>query len=410
LASSERANSDNAQSRAQSRAMVIQTGLIYAALFSSAGLHQPFFPVWLADRKLTEPEIAIVLSLPNLLAILVTPMMGRIADAVGDRRRVVQATATIVLIFCFLLYFAQGFLPILLASTCMLTMRFSITPIFDAMALNLVRSGIARDFGRMRLWGSAAFMLASVAGGTLLAMGGPPLVFAAFAVASLSFALATLTLRPAPVDHTPPRVEEGNLFQRPAVLAVAVATALILCSQATFNSFGTIHLRRLGHADSIIGALWAMATLCEIGMFWIGPWFARHLGPFAVLMIAAGVALFRWSVMATDPGIGVTFALQMLHAATFSGAHIGLARFFAAAVSHRRSASYQATYGAITGAMMAAATFSMGPIYRSFAGASYLFAAILPALAIVILIVFRNRIFAELIATPEPVSSPPGRT
>jgi MFS transporter, PPP family, 3-phenylpropionic acid transporter len=150
---------------------VFRSCLVYVASFSAAGLNQPYLPVWLTSRGLSESEIALVISTPMVLRLIVTPLFGTLADRAGSHRTVICIMAATAFLLAFALSLAHGFWPILVVATAMLLVWQSIGPIVDASVLQLIRRGIANDFGRIRLWGSASFAAASVLGGFALGWG-----------------------------------------------------------------------------------------------------------------------------------------------------------------------------------------------------------------------------------------------
>jgi MFS transporter, PPP family, 3-phenylpropionic acid transporter len=131
-------------------------------------------------------------------------------------------------------------------------------------------------------------------------------------------------------------------------------------------------------------------------MFWAGPYLARRLGPFGVLVLAAIGGVLRWAAMALDAGPVATLLLQALHAATFGATHLGLMAFYAVAIGSGRGASAQAAFVTATSVALGLATFAAGPLIREFGGGAYLGAAALPVLALAILFAFRKAIAREL--------------
>ncbi|MBN9062021.1 MAG: MFS transporter [Rhizobiales bacterium] len=365
--------------------------MVYFALFAQAGLNQPFLPLWLTSRGLNETQIAAVISAPLLLRIMVAPAIGMIADRTGDRALIMRCLAAGVFLLALCLSQAGGFWTILLLATSMMLLSQAIPPVVDASVISLIRGGKARDFGRMRLWGSGGFAAATILGGFILAWGGVDAVFAAF-VCAILLQIAASFILPGGAARAKERSETRlDLHKRPALIVVFLVAALTLTSHATFNSFGSLHFRRLGFPESAIGLLWATATLSEVAMFWAGPFLSRRLSAFGVLVLAASVAVARWSLMSLDAGLPATVLLQMLHAATFSGSYIGLMRFMAQVGDHV-GARAQSAFATIFGLMTALTTLAMGPIYSEIGARGFLVTALLPALALLLLFGFRRRL------------------
>lgn len=388
-----------ASTASSGEALVRRACLGYCLIFAWSGFNQAYLPAWFASRGLSEPEIALTIGLPFFLRLLVTPFIGRIADGLDDRRPLMAGLALASLMLALLLSQQTGFFAVLALYLLMLAALQNISPIFDAGAVDLVRRGHAGNFGRMRLWGSAGYAVAALIGGYVLRLGGLDLVFAGFVCA------VALLLPAAAIAPVLPRRDEAQAslasrsteaIARPAVLAMMLAASLVLASQATWNAFGSIRLRELGVPDPLIGTFWALATGAEIAMFWAGPLLARRLSSPSVLALGAGAAVIRWGLMASDPGIALTLVLQLMHALTFSCAHLGLQAFMARAVPSSRGASAQANFVTMNSVLLGMAVIATGPIYQRVGSGAYLFAAAVAAAALVVLMLARRPIAAAL--------------
>jgi MFS transporter, PPP family, 3-phenylpropionic acid transporter len=360
---------------------------------------QPYFPIWLVSRELSDTEITVVVSAPMLLRIFVAPALGAAADRARSRRFVIRLLAPVVFALALLLSQAHGFWAIFALAATMMTLSQAIAPVVDATVITLIRQGFARDFGRVRLWGSASFAVASIVGGFVLASAGPDGVFAAFVAATGLVVIGSFVL---PSTSSRTISEEKSvlrLFRRPVLLVVFIAAALVLASHATFNSFGSIHLRAAGYPNWSIGLLWALATSAEIAMFWAGPFLAKALSPYGTLLFAAGAATFGWTLMSGDPGLAFTALLQLLHAATFSGSYLGLMQFIKADVDDRVGATAQGAFVTVLGAITALTTLAMGPLYGRFGSGAYQVAALLPLVAVGLLFWVREPLRAAMISS-----------
>jgi PPP family 3-phenylpropionic acid transporter len=300
--------------------------------------------------------------------------------------------AIAVFLLALTLWQAQGFWAILLLATAMMLLSQSISPIVDASVVSLVRHGIGQDFGRMRLWGSVSFAAASVAGGLLLGLGGPNAVFGSYVVATACVIAVSFLLPSPPGVSSVANADTGaalRLLGQQRLLVVFTSAALVLASHATFNSYGSLQLIASGYPDWSVGLLWALATSAEIAMFWAGPLVARILSPYALLLIAAGIGVVRWSLMALEPGLTFMIVLQLLHAATFSGSYLGMMRFVQRDVPDDFGARAQSAFVTMLGIMTALTTLAMGPFYHHLGGAAFQVTALLPLVALGLLLAFR---------------------
>ena len=75
----------------------LRLAALYAATFFGLGVQLPFLPVWLADRGFDASEIGLLLAIPMLARLLVSPWIAGLADgrAGAVRVLVVASLATL---------------------------------------------------------------------------------------------------------------------------------------------------------------------------------------------------------------------------------------------------------------------------------------------------------------------------
>src|SRR5690606_23520213 len=154
--------------KAKTCAMIAaRISLFYWAIFLIIGLVTPFLPIWLNSRGLSVAEISVAGALPLFVRIVATPMVAYLADRSGDHRRVVIILAWTGLACTVLLSQSFHLWPIILLSTLMMLTTSSIMPLTETVAMRAVRvHGL--DYGRMRLWGSISFIVATLIGGAAI--------------------------------------------------------------------------------------------------------------------------------------------------------------------------------------------------------------------------------------------------
>ena len=82
----------------------LKLGLFYAAYFLFGGIQLPYFPVWLEARGLDPKTIGLVIAVPMLVRIVVSPLIGHYAD----RHRALKATLVAASIWATLAMAAVG--------------------------------------------------------------------------------------------------------------------------------------------------------------------------------------------------------------------------------------------------------------------------------------------------------------
>jgi MFS transporter, PPP family, 3-phenylpropionic acid transporter len=347
--------------------------LFYAAVFLLVGIQLPFWPVFLAGRGLGAGEIGFVLAAALWVKVLVNPLAGLIADR-SDRRRAVMMVLAAGNFAGFLLFVpTQGLWPLLLVNALTTATASALLPLGETLALGIAYAR-RLDYGRIRLWGSVSFIVASLGAGAFLAARSSEIVLALLIGAAAINVLACAQL-PAPVA-APRRTGRSEwrrlLLDRRQLLFLLAATA-IQASHSVYYGFGTLHWTALGYSAQTIGWLWAEGVIAEIALFAYGATLLTRLGPARLLVLAGGAGIVRWSLMAGALSLPPLLIAQALHALTFGAAHLGAMHFMARALPAEWSATGQSLYSAtVSGIGFGVVMAFSGTLYGALGGGAYL--------------------------------------
>ncbi|MBN8994668.1 MAG: MFS transporter [Rhizobiales bacterium] len=358
--------------------------IFFAGYFLFGGVSVPFYPVWLQAQGLTEVQIANVIALPAVVRVLLTPLAGIFADR-APNRRFAAICFTLPAIFVFLLAWPlRGYWPLLLITAASFTLWGLALPVGEALALTGVRR-FGLDYGRMRIGGSVAYIIANLGSGALLGIFHVEALFWFLIVAMGSSALVSATLPVTPKEvralddaSRPPPPRAREILGHPGFFALVIAGGLIQASHAMLYGFGSIHWHGLGFSGLEIGIFWSTGVVCEITLFMVSTRAVRIAGPLGLVTLGGFVAILRWGLFATDPGFAGVMALMALHAFTFGATYAGNQHAIARLVPEEMTASAQAIYGSTSAILMAGATALAGPLYEAF-GAHAFLAMIVPA-------------------------------
>ena len=311
-----------------STALGTRLAALHAATFVGVGVYLPFFPVWLRSEALDPAVIGLIVAIPIIVRTVATaPLLALAERRFGLRRLLLAGHVGQIVGYPLLMVADDGWLIASIVALIAVA-QAAIIPGNDLATIEAVRRKAGLHYGRIRIWGSIAFLCASIAAGYLVdTLGAGIVLWALSFLTPLAGVLAThLALPRDSTASDPPRqapAAGGNRL--PAILwLVMIAAALIQSSHGGLYAFGSIHWRSIGFSDSVIGYFWALGVAAEIVVFFL---FGRGVGRGSAglgLMLAGGTAAaFRFAVLSTDPGLAATYATQALHGLSFGATHLG---------------------------------------------------------------------------------------
>ncbi len=362
-----------------------RVALFMAAMFATFAIQGSYLPLWFSDRGLSAASIGTVLGVASLFRVLCGPAWGALADRMGSRGVVLFCTALAATCGALMYVPLHGFVPILLVAAGQGMVSSALSPLIDALALGLTREG-RMQYGPVRAWGSAAFMVATSAGGWLIGAVGswlvPWLLAGGYATAALS---ACRLAEPAAQPGSRNPLAGLSLLRLPAFRLTVACSALIQGAHAAFYGFGPLLWRSQGISDATIGLLIAEGIVAEIFLFARGRGLVERLGPAGLTAVAAGASVLRWTVTGLSPDLGVLVLVQPLHAATFALQHLSAMQILSRTIPPERAGTAQALHaalgmGAPTGAMMLVS----GWLYAHTGGHVFLAMAAISAFALLL--------------------------
>ena len=324
---------------------------------------------------------------------LVSPFGGLLADRLGRRRGLVIASSALALLAFGFVPLARTFPAMVTAVAAYAALRAPALPLIEASAMEVSEAG-GPPYGRMRAWGSLAFIVMALGAGPIVGSRGAR---AAPVLMLLLLALNGLSSLVLPVERGGPRPRGGpqglrRLVRQPAVLLFLLACLLSQAAHGPYYVFYSIHLEKSGYPPEAIGALWGIAVACEIAAMLLMPGILRRTGTLPAMGASALVASARWWICAASAAPGAMIAAQVLHAATYAAFHVSAVTHTHHLFGAERRASGQAIYGSATyGAGNMLGMLASGLLYDRVGMTSLFAGAALAALASGLLIAVASR-------------------
>jgi MFS transporter, PPP family, 3-phenylpropionic acid transporter len=358
-----------------SRRFAVRLAAFYAAIFAVTGCHLPFFPVWLRAVGIDAAWIGIISAIPAVTRFTVLPVVTGLAERRGAVRGAMIVT-TIATTIGFVAIGTQHLpVAVFLAYALTAAVWTPTVPLTDAYALRgVVRYGL--DYGPVRLWGSAAFIIGALGCGWLAdVIAAKHLIWIIAASAALG-ALISFGLQPLDARKAQTVAQRGSpaLLRDRGFLAVLAASALIQGSHSTYYVFGSITWQLAGLGGLTIAVLWALGVVAEIVVFALSPRFS--IQPSTLMVIGGLGAVARWLITAQEPPVAVLAVVQLAHGLSFGLTQLGTMGLMVRHVPMPVVTRAQGYLAACTGIVSSAASIASGMIYERYGqGAYYAMAA-----------------------------------
>ncbi|VWX62755.1 MFS transporter, PPP family, 3-phenylpropionic acid transporter [Burkholderiales bacterium 8X] len=307
-----------------SRGHLAAFAALSASYFAHIGFFNPYLPLWLKDLGLPIFTISLLASVQSITRVFAPYAWGALSDHTGHRVLLLRISAAIALVSTFGLYGAGGPWWLALVLLLMFTHTSSMMSLTEAAMAHLVAGDWGR-YGRIRLWGSAGFLVTVFFAGEWFERFGMR-QFPAWASGTLAVVLiATLRLpdvREPAVASSVGKEPIGPVLREPAVRWFFGSLFFQVMAHFSVYGFLSLYLDSIGYGKGAIGLLWALSVVAEILWFFLQ---GRLLGRFAMprwLVICGVAAVLRLGITA---GLGqwvwALVAAQALHALSFAAHH-----------------------------------------------------------------------------------------
>lgn len=306
------------------RSHLLAFSALSASYFAHIGFFNPYLPLWLKDLGLPIFVISLLTSVQSVTRVFAPYAWGALSDHTGERVKLLRFSAAVALVSSLGLWWNGGPWWLMLVLLVMFTHTSSMMSLTEAAMAHLVAGDWGR-YGRIRLWGSAGFLVTVLFAGEWFERFGMR-HFPAWAAGTLAIVLiATLRLpdvREPVTHHAQAREPIGPVLRRPAVRWFFASLFFHVMAHFAIYGFLSLYLDSLGYGKGTIGLLWALSVVAEIVWFFLQgrllelltmPRWLLACGLAAVLRlgITAGCGQWVWALVVA----------QALHALSFAAHH-----------------------------------------------------------------------------------------
>ena len=363
----------------------------YFFYFALLGTWLPYWSLYLKSLGYSSGEIGILSALVMVTKVLAPNLWGYLADRYDCRTRIIRLGALLAVIAFGGVYFRQDFYWLAAVVVGYSFFWNAVLSQFDVLTLSHL-SGQHGRYSLIRLWGSIGFIAAVLAVGAWLDH--HPIVHLLYIITALLSAiwLGSLLVAENPEGLTRGDRSPGSLMRilkQPAVIAFFATSFLLQFSHGPYYTFYSIYLEALGFSKFIVGLLWSLGVVAEVGLFLI---MHRLLARFHIpwlLVASLLLASLRWLMIGVaGDSLWLLALAQLLHAASFGSFHAASIAWVHRQFGEALAGQGQALYSSLGfGAGWAAGAGLSGLLWEQWGVLLFFVASVVAAVAASLLIV-----------------------
>ncbi|MDI1362737.1 MFS transporter [Methylotenera sp.] len=320
----------------------------YFIYYFFVGAFVPYWGLYLKSEQFSPADIGILMSLFQISRIFAPNFWGWLADHTGKRAQWIKLTAFLGLCGFTAVFWAHGFYWLFFVMAALSLFTSSTLPLAESLTLAHLATTNGH-YSRIRMWGSLGFIVAAVILGYLIDFTGIRSLLWFLLVVQMTLFALTYTLPDAKVEpHAHDHFSIWQVIKQPNVLALLIGCALMVTAHGVLYNFYSIYLSEHGYSKGMIGLLWAVGVICEIGIFMLMPKLMARYSLKTILLISLVLAVLRFTMigLAVD-NIGLLVLAQTLHAATFGSFHAASVEVITQFFNGRHQAKGQAIYNSV---------------------------------------------------------------
>ncbi|MFU2488558.1 MFS transporter [Thauera sp. WH-1] len=321
----------------------------YFFYFAFVGAFAPYFTLYLQSIRLSATDIAILMSLMQVMRVVSPNLWGWLAERLALRMAIVRLSALAALVGFVGFFVTTDFVGLFLAMALMAFFWSAALPLVEGLTFaHLGDEG--HRYGSIRVWGSVGFIAAVLALGYLLDH--LPIAAVLWITAAILLGIFVCALFVPEARRAPePRVAAslGDTLRRPEVRALLGACFLMSAAHGALYVFYSIFLVDNGYDKALVGWMWTLGVLAEIVVFMLMPRIAKCFSLRAILLFSFSCAVLRFLMIAWGAdSLAVLMLAQLLHGATFGAYHAAAIAVVNLWFPGRLQARGQALYGSLS--------------------------------------------------------------
>lgn len=290
----------------------------YLVLCGAMGLYLPYLSLYLSSVGLSDAAAVRVQAVLPFMSLFVPPLLGLVADARHLRVWLLRGlSAAAALLFAMLALAGSSAVAIAMVLAAFALARSPLLALTDATAHEHVRHH-GGSYGRLRIWGSIGYLLATLLAGKLYDATSIGLM-----VWTTTAAFGVLVVCAQRMTAVAPRREPGmldeirRLLRTRSLWLFLAAIAVGHMPAALYDTTLALHLAHLGHGKDFLGLVIALGVMAETVLIAASSAILARFRSEHLLVAAFVVGALRWLVLSMVTSRAAILAQAPLHAFSF---------------------------------------------------------------------------------------------
>lgn len=362
----------------------------YFTYYFFVGSFVPYWGLYLQAEQFSPSDIGILMSLFQISRIFAPNFWGWLADHTEARVKWIRLTALLGLLGFSAVFWVHGFVWLFFVMAALSLFTSSTMPLAESLTMaHLSKAREEKQYSYIRMWGSLGFIVASVVLGYLIDLYSIKtllwfLLFVQFVLYLLTFRLPEAKVAAHEDDH----FSIWAVLKQRNVITLLLGCAMMVTAHGVLYNFYSIFLSNHGYSKGVIGMLWSVGVICEIGVFMLMPRLMARFSLKQILIASLALAVIRFILIGYAIDIlWLLLLAQTLHAFTFGSFHVASVHVVTLFFQGRHQAKGQAIYNSIAyGVGGTVGGVAGGYVLEYFGGeVTFLLSAIFPLLGLIII-------------------------
>lgn len=304
--------------------------LYYFFYFAFIGVFSPYFTLYLQALAMSAADIALLMSQMQLMRLVAPAFWGWLADKRGRQVDIIRLSGLCACIGFTGFFLTDNFIQLFIPMTLMAFFWSAALPLVESLTFSHLADESHR-YSRIRVWGSVGFIVAVLLGGALLDHLPISDVRAMVFVVLLGILVTAFRLpegrriakaNAASINDTAPLATLRSVVADKQVWMLLLACFLMSSAHGVYYVFYSIHLDELAYSKGMIGLLWSLGVLVEIGLFMVMAPLMKHYSLRALLLATYAVAVVRFLMIGWGAeSLLLLLVAQAMHGLTFGVHH-----------------------------------------------------------------------------------------